>query len=141
MKNLTTENTERARLISNAPNAALHETGKTYAKRLERLRAGGKKKAAVRDVATELNVSAEEVKKAIDFVNAVDLIAGNCRGNTRKLLLADHPRLPVEVVLKISRTRTVNSSPWPKHGPVATHSASRPKASSRRSTLTTRPRC
>ena len=50
MKDLTTGNTVRVRLIANAPpagpNAALNEGGKTYATRLDRLKAGGKKKAA-----------------------------------------------------------------------------------------------
>lgn len=85
-------------------NAALYEAGKRYATEVLRLRAGGKPKAGAQDVAAENTTSAEEVAKAIDFADAVDLIAANCRGHARKLLLSDHPRLPAETVMKISRT-------------------------------------
>ncbi|MBA4191998.1 MAG: hypothetical protein C0467_28800 [Planctomycetaceae bacterium] len=85
-------------------NATLYEAGKTYATQLARLQAGRNKKATANDVTATCNTPAKEVNFAIAFADAVDLIAGNCRGNARELLLSDHRRLSAEMVMKISRT-------------------------------------
>jgi Uri superfamily endonuclease len=85
-------------------NAVLYETGRRYAKGLDRLKAGDKKKVVARDVATECSVPVEKVRAAIAFADAVDRIVANCGDAAKTLILSDHPRLPAKVVLQISRT-------------------------------------
>lgn len=105
MTNVTTDSRAVLTAIkaSNPTNSALYEAGKRYTKRLDRLKAGGKKKAGTRDVAAEFGLPAAEVEGAIKFADAVDWIAANCGGKSRKLLLSGHPRLSARVVMQISR--------------------------------------
>lgn len=84
-------------------NAALYEAGKTYSRKLARLRASRNKKATARDVAAECGSTPAGVRAAITFAEAVDRICANCGGAAKKLLLSDHPRLPARVVMQIGR--------------------------------------
>jgi Uri superfamily endonuclease len=91
--------------MSNNSNINLYRAGQQYAKRLRNLRAGGiSPRAAELQIAKNHRTEAEQVRTAVEFAAAVDLIASNCGRVAKQLLLADVSRLPVQTVMQISRT-------------------------------------
>lgn len=91
-----------ARIIDNAD---LYDQGRGYTRRITRFVVAGEDSGtALRRVAADRDRSVAEVRSAVRFAAAVDLIAGNAGRAARRLILAGHRRLPPERVLQISRT-------------------------------------
>lgn len=86
-------------------NADLYDLGRDYARRIARIVAAGEVPGrAFRRVAADRNQAVAEVRSAVRFAAAVDLIVGHAGREAGRLILAGHRHLSPERVMQISRT-------------------------------------
>ena len=84
--------------------ADLYRVGSRYAAQRAELTTAQKKTATWTVVAAACSTSPEQAKYAAAFAAAVDAITTNCGPEAKALLLREHQRLPVKVVMRIGRT-------------------------------------
>lgn len=84
--------------------ADLYRVGSRYAAHRAELSTAQKKTATWTVVAAACSTSPEQAKYAAAFAATVDAITTNCGPEAKALLLRDHQRLPVQVVMQIGRT-------------------------------------
>lgn len=84
--------------------ADLYHVGRRYAARRAELTTAQKKTPTWKAVAAEFGTDPEHVRHAARFAAAVDRIAANCGPDAKAVLLEEHPRLPVKVVMQIANT-------------------------------------
>lgn len=85
--------------------AALYGRGRHLADRIDRRNSRGEgRRSALRRVAADLGLGVAEVRSAVRFQEAVDLIAANVGDEARGAILAGRPNITPKLVMQVSRT-------------------------------------
>lgn len=88
----------------------LYIDGRKYTARRTELTAGKKNTVSWKVVAAQFAADAEQARLAAEFAVAVDAIVANCGNDAKDLLLQGHPRLPLQVIMQISRQHSERQS-------------------------------